>query len=66
MTPEQKAAYVNAMAVVALVEALGMVAENQNAALRKEAPRYLGYEFEALIDKHALHHNSLITLFNGA
>lgn len=51
MTPEQQAAFVNAMAVAALIEAMGMVAENE---LRKQQGHTIAYSeeaFQALVEQ---------------
>jgi hypothetical protein len=64
VTPEQKAAFVIAMAAQAMIEAIGMAADNQRAAAMKDPQPYLGYDFTVLIEKHGIHHNALITFFH--
>lgn len=59
MTDEQKAAYVQAQAAAALIEAMGMVAANtQGKAYREE-------HFQEVIVKYGIHHNALMSLFHG-
>lgn len=65
MTPEQKAAYAISMAAVAMIEAIAMQAANQRAVLLNTGPPHMDFDFTALIDKHGIHHNALITLFQG-
>lgn len=67
MTDDQKAAYVIAMAACAQVEAIGMLSENQRViALGHRIPPYNQADFEALIEKHGIHHNAVLTLFHGS
>lgn len=63
MTPEQKAAYVNAQAVSALIEAIGMAAENQQRAQAGLSLAYPESSFTALIEKYDIHHNALCSFF---
>lgn len=51
MNKEQRAAYINAQATAALIEAMGMVAENQQRAYRGEAMAYVASHFEVVIEK---------------
>lgn len=64
MTPEQKAAYAISMAAQAMIEALGMVADNQQAIVTAADPPYRSWDFAKLIEKHGIHHNALITFFH--
>ena len=65
MTDEQQAAYVNANAVAALIEAMGMTATNASWINAGQDPVYLQPHFEALIEKYGIHHNSMMSLFHG-
>jgi hypothetical protein len=65
MTDEQKAAYVIADAVSALIEALGMTAEN---TIRQRQGKTLAYgdkAFYDVIDQHCLGYNKVAGLFNA-
>ena len=64
MTPEQKAAYINAQASRAMIEALGMVAENQSRADQGKAPAYNQESFVDLLDGYSLHHSILKAFFD--
>lgn len=64
MTEEQKAAYVNAMAAGAMIEALGMVAENQQRVLQGKDLAYAEDAFTKLMLDRGLHHNALMGEFS--
>jgi hypothetical protein len=64
MTTEQQAAYIQAQATAALIEALGMMSTNLHHALnlndglpRKEQ------DFLDLINRYGIHHNTVIGYF---
>ena len=59
MTPEQKAAYVNAMSASALIEAMGMQAENQQRAAVGHSMAYTEDDFMKVIEKYGIHHNAI-------
>jgi hypothetical protein len=63
MNENQKAAYVTAMAVCALVEAIGMMADNQARTARGEALSYGESAFQDLPFKYGIHHNAIIGMF---
>ena len=65
MTDEQKAAYVNAQAAAALIEAMGMVAENQSRERQGKAQAYGEKSFFDLPYTYGLHHNTAMSLFHG-
>ena len=62
MNANQKAAYVMAQAAAAMIEALGMHAENQQCAARGHSMAYPELAFARLIDKYGLHANALSEL----
>lgn len=66
MTTEQSAAYVNSEAACALIEAMGMAAENQQRQHRGESMAYTQEAFEALLRKHVIGHNAALSTFEGA
>ena len=61
MSDEQNAAYVNAQVACAMIEAMGMQAENQQRAHRGESIAYAEDHFNALITKYGIHHNAVLT-----
>jgi hypothetical protein len=65
MTPEQRAAYIMAMAACAMAEVAGMQAENQARAHRGEATAYNEQAFNDVISRNGIHHNAVLTLFRG-
>jgi nitrous oxidase accessory protein NosD len=65
MTNEQKAAYVQAQAAAALIEAMGMAAENMQRSHQGASIAYDEKAFLAIIEKYGIHHNSVIGLFHS-
>lgn len=63
MTPEQEAAYVIAQSASAVIEAMGMAAENQQRAHQGASMAYVEDHFNALIEKYGIHHNEVMTVF---
>jgi len=59
MTPEQKAAFVNSQVACALIEAMGMKAENQQRTHLGQSIAYGEEAFAALIEKYGIHHNAV-------
>lgn len=59
MTPEQKAAYVNSQSACALIEAMGMAAENQYRERRGESVAYREESFLTLIERYGISHNAV-------
>jgi hypothetical protein len=57
----QNAAYVIGMAAGALIEAMGMVAENQDRDQKNYAQAYTEDDFQKLMQERGLHHNSILT-----
>lgn len=65
MTDEQKAAYVFAQAVNALVRIEGMKAANAFRAIREDQPAYWEQEFYDLEKEFCIGHNDVISLFHS-
>ncbi len=65
MTPEQQAALVISNAATAMIEALGMTADNKARELRGELPQYGETDFAALIERSGIHSNAVIGLFQS-
>lgn len=65
MTEQQAAAYVQAQATAAMIEAEGMKAQNRIAEIREEYPPFDGGDFTDLIEKYGLGHNTILSLFQG-
>ena len=63
MTPEQKAAFINAQAAILNAQIAGMVSENMNRANRGEALAYTEDDFTKLIDASCLGHNNVVGFF---
>ena len=59
-TPEQRAAYINAQVACAMIEAMGMQAQNERRKWLGELPEYVLNDFEALISKYGIDHNNVI------
>lgn len=61
MTDEQNIAYVQAQTACALIEAMGMQAENKKCEIMGETPVYDFVSFNAVIEKYGIHHNAIIS-----
>ena len=61
MTDEQNVAYVQAQTTCAMVEAMGMQAENRQREIEGKSMAYTHEHFYALIEQYGIHHNSLVT-----
>lgn len=59
MTNEQKAAYVNSQTACAMIEAMGMQAENQQRERQGYSMAYGDKAFFDLIEKYGIHHNAV-------
>jgi len=56
-----KVAYLNSQIACAIIEAMGMQAENEQRKIMGNSPAYVKDSFMQLLDKYGLHHNSIIT-----
>jgi hypothetical protein len=66
MTEEQRAAYVNAMSTCAMIEAMGMEAENKQRERLGLSMAYNDEAFFGLIEKYNIRHNGVhTTLFES-
>ncbi len=63
MTEEQNAAYVFSQSICALIEAMGMVAENTHRQQCDKSIAYGEETFNALIEKYGIHHNAVLTTY---
>ncbi|MHC4188433.1 MAG: hypothetical protein ACYSUB_01990 [Planctomycetota bacterium] len=59
MSPEEKAAVINARAAMALVRAMGMQAENLNRQQRGESIAYVEEAFEQVIIDEGIYWNAI-------
>ena len=64
MTSEEKVAYIVAQTTCAMIEAMGMVAENQYRVQCGGNILYGDEAFDALSDKYGIHHNAVIGFFH--
>ena len=60
MSDSENAAYVFSQSVCAMVEAMGMAAENQQREHRGESIAYDEDAFAAIINKYGIHHNAVV------
>lgn len=65
MGDEQNVAYIIGMAAGALIEAMGMMSENQQRIAAGQALAYKDIDFNALMEERGLHHNALIGQLTG-
>ena len=56
-----KVAYLNSQIACAMIEAMGMQAENEQRRIMGNSPAYVEDSFMQLLTKYGLHHNSVIT-----
>jgi hypothetical protein len=56
-----KVAYLNSQIACAMIEAMGMQAENKQREILGEGPAYVEDSFMHLLEKYGLYHNSVIT-----
>jgi len=61
MGPEERAAYIIAVAAAAMVEAMGMVAENQLRNLQNASPAYGEQAFRDVIQRYGIDHNAAVS-----
>jgi len=64
MTPEQKAAYVQAQVACVLTHVASMTAANMQRAACNESMAYNEEDFASLITRYGIHHNTVMTLFH--
>jgi hypothetical protein len=65
MTPEQQAAFIMAQAACAMAEIAGMQAENQHRLSVGQTITYFEDAFIAVIGRHVIGHNAVISFFGG-
>ena len=65
MNEIQQAAYVIAQAACAMCEVEAMKADNERCRQQGVSDAYGESHFMALQDKYGIHHNAVITLFQG-
>ncbi len=53
--------YTYGLIVRGLIEAMGMVAENENDKFMATCPTFTHKDFIEVADKYGIHHNALIT-----
>jgi hypothetical protein len=56
-----KVTFLNSQIACAMIEAMGMVAENKQREIMSDSMAYVEDDFMRLIDKYGLGHNSVIT-----
>jgi hypothetical protein len=54
-------AFINSQAACAMIEALGMAADNQQRAVCGESPCWVLGDFVCLIDKYGISHNQVVS-----
>jgi hypothetical protein len=64
-TPEEKSAYIISQAACAIIEAMGMMAENAHKLNVSDYVPYGEEAFIALADKYGIHHNAVIEYLRG-
>jgi hypothetical protein len=59
-----KVAFLNSQVACAMIEAMGMQAENEIRKVRGEYPCYFESDFQSLLTKYHIGHNDVITFLN--
>lgn len=65
MSEEQRVAYLNAMVACAMIEAMGMQAENEQRKACGYSMAYDAAAFVAVIEKYGIHHNGAVNTIHG-
>lgn len=60
MNDDSRRVFVTTQAACALIEAMGMVADNQHRLQRGESIAYPKEAFDALINQYGIHQNAVI------
>jgi len=63
MNENQKAAYIQAMAIEAMIRAMGMQAENDQRKHLGQSMAYTEDNFLKLIEDAGIHHNGVMRMF---
>lgn len=58
---DTKIAYINSQVACAMIEAMGMQADNDYAKSIGEHPKWFKGDFDALMSKYGIHHNAVLT-----
>lgn len=66
MTPEQTAAFLNSQVACAMIEAMGMQAENQQRAVLGYSMAYTAEDFAAIADRYGIDCNAALTTLRDA
>lgn len=61
MSDEAKVAFIQSQVACAMIEAMGMQAENSQRDHRGESMAYVEADFIVLIDKYGIRHNSVVS-----
>lgn len=64
MSPEENAAYIFSQVSCALIEAMGMEAENKQRELTGYSPAFVYDDFKRLIEEKGIYHNAVIGMIN--
>jgi len=64
VTPEQKAAYIQAQAACAMADIAGMQAENTYRENRGETTAYDEASFAEIPNRYGIHHNAVVGFFD--
>jgi len=61
----RNAAFLFSQSACALIEAMGMMAENRRRQFENIPPYYIEEDFKGLIEKYGIHHNAALTMLDG-
>lgn len=66
MTKDEAVAYVHTQTACAMIEAMGMAAENEHRKACGQSVAYGEEAFNAIGLKYGIHHNDVLTTFQNA
>jgi len=65
MSEEQRIAYLNAMVATAMIEAIGMQAENMQRKVVGSSMAYTMDDFVKITERMGIHHNGALNVLQG-
>lgn len=65
MNKEEKAAFINSQSVCAMIEAMGMQAENKQREVLGNSMAYSDEDFFNLINRYGISHNDVVGFMRG-
>jgi len=61
---DKEIAYILSQSVCALIEAMGMAAENKQREIQGDSPAFSKEHFDNLINQYGIHHSGVVSTLN--